>query len=155
MEKEDIFAIPSKVTHGRGYIYCLQYHIVWCTKYRKKILTGNIDSDLKQILKDLAADMDIKIKAMETMPDHVHMLIETKPQCRLSDAMKVFKGTSAWRLFRLHPEIRSQLWGGHMWNPSYFIATVSDRTEEQVEEYIKGQRTRRGIGGRPAKHKNI
>lgn len=98
--------ISSSVTHGRGYVYCLQYHIVWCTKYRNKVLTGSTDTDLKQILYDLADEQDIKILAMETMPDHVHMLIEATPQCRLSDAIKIFKGTSAWHLFKKHPELK-------------------------------------------------
>jgi putative transposase len=154
MDKEDIFTIPSSVTHGRGYVYCLQYHIVWCTKYRNKVLIGSTDTDLKQILYDLADEQNIKIIAMETMPDHVHMLIETTPQCRLSDAIKIFKGTSAWYLFKKHPELKKSLWGGHLWNPSYFIVTVSDRTKEQIEQYIHNQRTSRGKGGRPSKHKS-
>lgn len=80
-------------------MYCLQYHVVWCTKYRKPVLTGSVECDLKKLLLQLAGEMEISITAMEAMPDHVHMLIETKPQCRLSDAIKVFKGTSAWHLF--------------------------------------------------------
>ena len=77
---------------------------------------------------------------METMPDHIHMRIECKPQCRLSDAIKVFKGNTARWLFLAHPEIKKQLSGGHLWNPSYFVATVSERTEEQVRNYMKSQR---------------
>lgn len=95
----------------------------------------------------------MKIIAMETMPDHVHILADCRPQLCLSDAVKVLKGTSAWRLFRSHPELHEQLWGGHLWNPSYFVATVSDRTREQVEEYIRNQRTAPGAGGRPKKAK--
>ena len=124
----------------------------WCTKYRNKILKGAIDDDFRQCLKDIADKQDIKIIAMETMPDHVHMLIETTPQCRLSDAIKVFKGTSAWFLFKKHPELKNSLWGGHLWNPSYFIVTASDRTKDQIEQYIHNQRTSRGKGGRPSKH---
>lgn len=89
-----------------------------------------------------AEDLDIKIIALETMPDHIHMLIDCKPQCRLSDAIKVFKGNTARWLFLKHPEIKKQLWGGHLWNPSYFVVTVSERTKEQVEAYIKSQKER-------------
>lgn len=89
-----------------------------------------------------AEDLDIKIIALETMPDHIHMLIDCKPQCRLSDAVKVFKGNTARWLFLKHPEIKKQLWGGHLWNPSYFVVTVSERTKEQVEAYIKSQKER-------------
>ena len=152
MDISNIFYAKTDVTHGRGYVYCLQYHIVWVTKYRKPVLTGPVETDLKRLLTEIASDLDIHIDAMETMPDHVHLLIETKPQCRLSDAIKVFKGTSAWHLFQLHPELKHSLWGGHMWNTSYFVVTVSDRSFEQAEAYIESQKTRPGIGGRPRKY---
>ena len=84
--------MPKDVTHGRGYVYSLQYHI------------------------------------------------DCKPQLRLSDAIKILKGNTARWLFLKHPEIKQSLWGGHLWNPSYFVATVSDRTLEQVEKYIKNQK---------------
>ena len=152
MDNKGEFSTSLEVTHGRGYVYSLQYHVVWCTKYRNKILKGAIDDDFRQCLKDIADKQDIKIIAMESMPDHVHMLIETTPQCRLSDAIKVFKGTSAWFLFKKHPELKNSLWGGHLWNLSYFIVTASDSTKDQIEQYIHNQRTSRGKGGRPSKH---
>lgn len=120
----------------------MQYHIVWCTKYRRKVITGSIESDVKTHLLKTAEDLDIKIIALETMPDHIHMLVECKPQCRLSDAIKVFKGNTARWLFLKNPEIKKQLWGGHLWNPSYFVVTVSEHTKEQVETYIKNQKER-------------
>ena len=132
-------------------MYSLQYHIVWATKYRRPVITGSVETDLKKDICEIAEDLGIGIIAMETMPDHIHMLVDCRPQLCISDAVKVLKGTSAWHLFRSHPEIKSQLWGGHLWNPSYFVATVSDRTKEQVETYIRGQRTKRGVGGRPRK----
>ena len=140
MNKDNIFTINTNVTHGRGYVYCLQYHIVWCTKYRRKVIVGDIETDVKEYLHRTAENLDIKILAMETMPDHIHMLIECKPQCRLSDAIKVFKGNTARWLFLAHPEMKKQLSGGHLWNPSYFVTTVSERTEEQVRNYMKSQR---------------
>lgn len=141
--------IPSNITYGRGYAYCLQYHIVWATKYRKAVLCGSIETDLKDLLLKYAAEQDIKICAMEVIPDHVHLLVETKPQCKPSDAVKVLKGSTAWHLFKLHPELKQQLWGGNLWNPSYFIATVSDRTAEQIHAYIAGQKTKDRKPGRP------
>ena len=68
-------------------------------------------------------------------------LLDCKPQFRPSDAIKVFKGNTARWLFLNHPELKGQLWGGHMWNPSYFVATVSERSREQIERYIKEQKT--------------
>lgn len=86
--------------------------------------------------------MQINIPAMEIMPDHIHILADCKPQCRPSDAIKIFKGNTARWLFLSHPELKKSLWSGHLWNPSYFIATVSDRSREQIKEYIDTQKTR-------------
>ena len=138
----NVFQCRQDVTHGRGYVYSLQYHIVWCTKYRKQIFTGVIADDVKRYLSDTLTDLSMKPLAMEVMPDHIHLLVDCKPQLRLSDAIKVLKGNTARWLFMAHPEIKAQLWGGHLWNPSYFVATVSGRTLEQVKEYIDSQKVK-------------
>ena len=118
MDKSTCFTVPKDVTHGRGYVYSLQYHIVWCTKYRKRVLTSGLDEEVK-----------------------AHLLLDCKPQFRPSDAIRVFKGNTARWLFLNHPELKGELWGGHMWNPGYFVATVSERTRDQIERYIKEQKT--------------
>ena len=141
MDKTVYFSINQDVTHGRGYVYSLQYHIVWVTKYRKPIFLGAIESDMEEYLLETLKSLDMIPIAMEIMPDHIHLLVDCKPQLRLSDAMKILKGTTARRLFLNHPEIKKQLWGGHLWNPSYFVATVSERTLEQVKQYIDNQKT--------------
>ena len=130
----------NTVTHGRGYVYSLQYHIVWVTKYRNPIFTDNIETDVKTYLIDILKSLDMDVIAMEVMPDHIHLLVSCKPQLRLSDAIKILKGNIARWLFIKHPEIKKQLWGGHLWNPSYFVVTVSDRSYEQVKQYINSQK---------------
>ena len=140
MDKNIIFTMPKDVTHGRGYVYSLQYHIVWVTKYRKPIFVGAIEQDVKNYLLNTLKSLDMDILAMEIMPDHIHLLVNCKPQLRLSDAIKILKGNTARWLFLDHPEIKKQLCGSHLWNPSYFVATVSDRTLEQVKSYIDNQR---------------
>lgn len=140
MENKSLFSIPKDVTHGRGYVYALQYHIVWVTKYRKPIFTGAIETDVSQYLRTTLESLDMIPLVMEVMPDHVHLLVDCKPQTCLSDAIKVLKGNTARWLFLAHPEIKKQLWGGHLWNPSYFVATVSDRSLDQVKTYINEQK---------------
>ena len=141
MDKTIYFSIPKEVTHGRGYIYSLQYHIVWVTKYRKSVFVGDIEAEVKTYLLEILKSLDMLPIAMEIMPDHIHLLVDCKPQLRLSDAIKIRKGTTARWLFLEHPELKQQLWGGHLWNPSYFVATVSERTLEQVQQYIDKQKT--------------
>ena len=132
----------SDLTYGRGYVYSLQYHLVWCTKYRKPVLVGNIADEIGSSLQTTAEELGITIDVMEVMPDHIHILFQAKPQLRLSDAVKILKGNSARWLFLAHPEIKKQLWGGHLWNPSYCVVTVSDRSHDQVKRYIETQKTR-------------
>ncbi|QNO15416.1 IS200/IS605 family transposase [Alkalicella caledoniensis] len=132
----------GKVIYGRGYVYTIQYHIVWCTKYRHKILQGKVEKTLKEIIKQIAQDNQFRIEEIETDLDHIHLLIDCSPQHYIPNIIKALKGVSARLLFKAHPEIKKQLWGGHLWNPSYFVATVSENTQEQIREYIRGQKTK-------------
>lgn len=120
-------------------MYSLQYHLVWCTKYRKSVLTGYVKEDLIKMIKSLSREYGFTIIAMEIMPDHVHLLIDCTPQFFIADMMKIIKGNTARWLFIKHPDLKSELWGGHLWNPSYCAITVSERSIQQVTEYINSQ----------------
>ena len=137
-----LMLVDSKLTYGRGYVYNIQYHIVWCTKYRKSVLTETVEQALKRSLLQTASELGISVVEMECMPDHIHILIGCSPQHFIPDVVKVFKGNSARHIFMAYPELKNQLWGGHLWNPSYFVATVSDNTSAQVQEYIASQKVK-------------
>jgi putative transposase len=130
----------SEIHYGRGYVYSIQYHLVWCVKYRHDVLIGQVDTDVKELLQQIAIDNDVQIVEMESDKDHIHLLIECKPQHYIPSVVKAFKGVSARFLFKKHPELKKRLWGGHLWNPSYFVATVSENTEEQIRQYIQNQK---------------
>ena len=127
------------ISKGRGYVYGIEYHIVFCVKYRKKIIDGNIKKSLFQIFTLLSEEIGFTILEVNTDLEHVHLLISCKPQHYIPDIVKRLKGTSARWLFQLYPELKKELYGGHLWNPSYFIATVSDTLEENIKEYIYNQ----------------
>lgn len=131
----------SEIKSGRGYVYSIQYHIVWCVKYRHKIITPKIEKSLIEILQKIASDNEFSIVEVNTDLDHIHLLIDCKPQHYIPNIIKALKGVSA-RLLMLeyNVELKKKLWGGHLWNPSYFIATVSENTEEQIKNYIKNQK---------------
>ena len=150
MEKHIYNIDNNKLTYGRGYVYSLQYHIVWCTKYRRMVLKEGTDADCKKLLRDLAEEYRFEILAMEVMPDHIHLLLNVSPQFCIPDMVKILKGGTARKLFQLHPEMKKLLWGGHLWNPSYCVVTVSERSREQVERYIESQKEKEWSGrGRP------
>ena len=69
-----------------------------------------------------------------------HLLVDYRPQFYISDMIKIMKGNLARQMFLLHPELKKELWGGHLWNSSYCAVTVSDRSREQVLAYIEGQK---------------
>ena len=142
MEKSIYNICKNDLTYGRGYVYSLQYHIVWCTKYRRRVLKDGLDQELKEMLEDMAVEYKFTILAMEVMPDYVHLLLDCKPQFLISDMVKIFKGATARYMFIRHPELKKILWGGHLWNPSYCAVTVSDRSREQVARYIETQKDR-------------
>jgi putative transposase len=129
----------SEVKRGRGYVYSIQYHLVWCVKDRHKVLIGDIDAKLKEILNQIATDNGFTISEIETDSDHIHLLIDCTPQHSIPTMIKALKGVSARLLFKEFPNLKNKLWGGHLWNPSYFVATISENTEQQVRQYIRNQ----------------
>lgn len=103
---------------------------------------GDVDKSLKEIILKIASDNNFEISEMETDKDHIHLLIECSPQHQIPNIIKGLKGVSARLLFLKHPEIKIYLWEGNLWNPSYFVATVSENTEEQIRNYIQNQQVK-------------
>ena len=130
----------NELSYGRGYVYLLRYHVVWCTKYRREVITGSVYTDMFEYLQKSAEQIGVTLEEVELKPDHVHLMIKTDPQVYIPNMIKILKGNTARWSFMSHPEIKAELWGGHLWNPSYFIATVSDRNTEQIREYIRNQK---------------
>jgi len=130
-----------EITNGRGYVYSIQYHIVWCIKYRHEILDGKVETRLVEILQRIANDNGFQILEANSDKDHIHLLINCSPQHYIPNMMKAMKGVSARLLMKeFGDDLKEKLWGGHLWNPSYFVATVSENTEEQIREYIQSQK---------------
>lgn len=130
-----------EIKHGRGYVYGIEYHIVWCVKYRRPVLTGDIDKRLQELLRQIASNNGFEIEECNTDKDHVHLLVSCNPQNYIPDMLRALKGVSARLLMKEFGEpLKKQLYGGHLWNPSYFVATVSENTEDAIRTYIKNQK---------------
>ena len=126
--------------HGRGYVYDLYYHIVWCVKYRHKILVDNIKDDFIDIIKNICINNNYELVEINTDLDHVHLLIGLSPQDSIPVVMKTLKGVSARLLNSKHKnELSKVLYNGHIWSPSYYIATTSDNIMDNIKEYIINQ----------------
>lgn len=129
-----------EITKGRGYVYSLRYHIVFCTKYRHKVISGAFEEWLKDMFQSIAKTNGFKIITMEVMPDHIHFLIDCTPQHFIPNIIKALKGNSARFAFKEFPELKKKLWSGHLWNPSYFVCSISDVTEQVIVNYINSQK---------------
>ena len=129
-----------KIKKGRCCVYGIEYHIIWCTKYRRKVLVPKIENRLHELLQNFAKANDFEIISMNGKEDHIHLLIAATPNTIIPNIIKGMKGISAKLLIKEFPEIKSQLYGGHLWSPSYFICTVSENTEENIKKYIESQK---------------
>ena len=134
--------LKENLEHARTCVYNVNYHIVWSVKYRKAVLKGGIDEELKEMLKQIAADKEFTIQTMEVMPDHVHIFVSAHPKISPSYIVKMLKGISGRLLLMKYPELRQQLWKGNLWNSSFYIETVGSVSEEAIEKYIERQKTR-------------
>jgi putative transposase len=123
-----------------GCVYSTWYHVVWSTKYRYPVLVNTIGETAKIALTDLCAKHGYELKAIEVMPDHVHLFISIPPAQAVAVAVKLLKGASARTLLVTFPAIKKQLWGGHLWNPSYFVGTAGQVSQEIIQQYIERQK---------------
>lgn len=118
-------------------VYSCKYHIVWCSKYRKPLLTGPVETKLKEILYQVAEEFRSQIIELEVMPDHVHILIEIDPQFGVNRLIKYMKGRSSKFLRNEFHELRKL--PSH-WTNSCFISTVGGAPLQIVKQYIQNQK---------------
>ncbi len=122
-------------------VYKIRYHMVFCVKYRKKLL---YDKDRIEFLKYICSEIEQRYSfvfdAIGTDGDHVHVFVGAAPRYAPSKIMQIIKSIVARELFKRFPDIKKQLWGGHFWSEGGYIGTVGDGvTSEIVKEYINNQ----------------
>ena len=119
-------------------VFSCKYHVVWCPKYRRKCLVGEIEARLKELIQQTAAEIRAEILEMEIMPDHVHLLIEVDPQYGINRAVRHIKSTSSHALRTEFPSLKSRL--PTLWTNSYFVSTVGGAPLEDIKKYIENQK---------------
>lgn len=127
------------VDKGCHSVYSLRFHYVCCVKYRRKVLTPEVTKYLKDINENIAGKFGVQIIEQETDMDHIHIIFASKPAVQLSKFINSLKSTSARLIFRDHPEVKKQLWGGSFWSPSYFLSTVGEVKLEDIKKYVQSQ----------------
>lgn len=113
------------------------YHIVWCTKYRRKIIKGNVVTALKDIFQQISDERNWPVVAAEVFVDHVHLFVSAPPQWAPAQVAKIFKGVSARRLLMKYPKLSTYKGRSKLWSPSYYIGTAGNVSAETIKRYIK------------------
>jgi len=121
-----------------GAVYTLKYHLVWCPKYRRKVLVDTVADDLRSLLYQKAEQLNVTVEALEIMPDHVHLFISAPPTEAPHRLANQFKGYTSRMLRQKYPELRSRL--PSMWTRSYYIGSIGQVSEKTVKAYIEAQR---------------
>lgn len=119
-------------------IYSCQYHVIFCPKYRRKILNAPYDETVKQSFYQTAKEYEFDIAALEVMPDHVHMIIDCNPRFGIDKCISLLKRFSAVAIKTQHPEIKTRL--PNIWTRSAFISTVGTVTLDVVKKYVEEQK---------------
>lgn len=128
-----------KFKSNSNIVYNCQYYVIWCVKYRRKVLTGAVETRLKEILAQVAVDVQCEIQEMETDQDHVHLLISCDPQFGIHKVVKRMKGRSSKMLRDEFPHLKSRI--PTLWTNSYFVATVGGAPLAVIKQYIKDQQS--------------
>lgn len=122
--------------------YLTQYHIIWCPKFRYSVLGDEAGGRLKEILADICSRYSYSIKALEVMPDHIHIFVDCPQTVAPCDIVRTLKSLSAVEMFRAFPELKHfYARCGKLWSDGYFISTVGHISETTVRKYIEEQKS--------------
>ena len=125
-----------KTSHA---VYDIRYHVVWSTKYRKKVLYGQVAERLRELIREICKGNDIDIIKGSISKDHVHLFISVPPFLSVSKLVQSLKGKTSYKLLSEFKELGRAFWGRHIWGRGYFAASSGNVTDEVIMEYIATQ----------------
>ena len=132
------YNIHKEYKSNRNVVYSCKYHVVWCPKYRRKVLVNGVETRLKELIHEVCEENRIEVIEMEIMPDHVHLLMEVDPQFGIHKAVKLIKGRTSRILRQEFSWLRSRL--PSLWTNSYFVSTVGGAPLAVIKQYIENQK---------------
>ena len=133
--------MKEKYTKGRTSVYNINYHIVWCVKYRRKALNPKVTQRLYELVQEIGNQKGftvVECKVGEN--DHVHCFVSAPPKISPTQIAMYLKGISGRLLLKEFPELRNLLWRGQLWNGSYFCETIGSVSEDDALKYIERQK---------------
>ena len=132
--------VSVTVRSNSNVVFQCAFHVVWCPKYRRRVLGGRIEERLKQLVREVVEEKGAWLVALEVMPDHVHLLVEVDPQYGIHRLVKAIKGRTSRVLREEFPTLRSRL--PTLWTNSYFVATTGGAPLAAVKRYVEQQKGR-------------
>ncbi len=118
--------------------YSCKYHVVWCPKYRRKVLIEDVTQRLEQIIREVSQEHQAEVVSLEIMPDHVHLLVECDPQFGIHRLVRLIKGRSSRFLRQEFPSLKTRM--PTLWTNSYFVSTVGGAPFSVIKQYIENQK---------------
>jgi len=125
--------------HGSHTTFSIHLHIVWITKYRRKVLRGEIALRVRDIIREECRKLNVDILKGHVSSNHVHIMVSIPPQVTISRLVQQLKGKSAYRLLAEYQVLRKQFWGRHLWARGYFCRSSGNVTDEVIKAYIEQQ----------------
>ncbi|MGE5557323.1 MAG: IS200/IS605 family transposase, partial [Bacillota bacterium] len=120
-------------------VYDVKVHIVWITKYRKKVLYGQVAERARELIREVCREHDVEIISGNLSRDHIHLLVSLPPYISVSKLVQYLKGKSSRKLLMEFKVLSKSFWGQHLWGRGYFVASSGNVTDEVIMEYIKAQ----------------
>ena len=124
--------------HSNTTVYNLGYHLIWCPKYRREVLVGDVEKHLKKLLIEKAKEIEVEIIEMEIMPDHVHLFVKGRPTDSPHWIVQQLKGYTSRILRNEYKTLRSRL--PTLWTRSYYVESVGHISEQTIQKYIEEQK---------------
>ena len=132
----------SEFLHKSHNVSVLLYHIVCPAKYRRLVISDEVDATMKQMCEEIEKRYEIKFLEIGTERDHVHFLVQSVPSYSPTKMVTIIKSILAREILEKHPEVKKKLWGGEFWSDGYFVSTVSKYgNEEVISGYVRSQGT--------------
>ena len=128
----------ERYRHLRGSVSTITYHFVWCPKYRRKVLTGSIETRLRALIQRRASDLHCEIVALEVMPDHVHLFLKAPPTLAPQHISNQMKGFTSHTLREEFPDLKSRL--PSLWSRSYYVGSAGAVSSATIQNYIEQQK---------------
>ena len=132
--------MKNRYRSNNNIVFCCNYHVVFCPKYRRGVLVGDVEKRLKEIAREVCDERDSELLEIECDKNHVHMIISVDPQFGIHKLVKQIKGRSSHHLREEFPDLKSKM--PSMWTNSYFVSTVGGVTLEVVKKYVENQKMR-------------